>query len=763
MQRLHTDRGAAIKWCLVLGLLAVALFGASLASHDQQRASAAGVRVVAAGTVNTCSLASGGVRCWGDDNLGQLGKNNAGTMSAFPVAIAGWESGVYAVEGGIQFLCAVRRIPNDIHGTAECLGDNNNGELGDGQSCGAVFCQNSTQVSGLQNNTLWVAAGMGHACALTASFEIKCWGNNFFGQAGDGTSGNNKLTPVSVCGNPACSTSLISTLGYTIGGRGMALGRDHSCVRTLPDRVICWGLAEEGRLGNGTSSGIQVGQEVCSDATCTSPLTGLRALAAGTRHTCALMNTGTVKCWGANGLGQVGDGTSGNIRTTPVDVSGLSGVEQIAAGGEHTCARLTSGEVKCWGSNGVGELGDGTTFDRTSPVFVCADASCTGNLTGATSITAGGNLAGVNGHSCATLAADRSQCWGANNAGQLGDGTTTERHTPVDVLGPAKLVSLNPGLCPIGGSLPFPDPSCDSYFASTTFTANITDPAPVTLNCSAAGPVVAARYHNPFDPHDGDGDTLRDIDTELLYMNLQGLCQPGNLRITVRENPSLASLGQIEEQASGDPFFPADSYFDGFFEVDSLTVGRTIRNTTAAHSVCKISNIPPLGCGYTMDTGGGGGFAAFGGGGGIDLYDEDDMLIGELTAATLTPQVVDSDLDGCADARERGQTQQTGGRRSEFNFWDLFDTPQYNASPERDRTVSVGDISRTVARFGSSGAATTVADALLTPAPPPAYHAGLDRTDDPSSMEPWDLLGPNGSITVQDISLVVAQFGHNCL
>jgi alpha-tubulin suppressor-like RCC1 family protein len=248
-----------------------------------------------------------------------------------------------------------------------------------------------------------IEAGWHHTCALTTAGGVNWWGNNHDGQLGDGTEVD-RLTPVDVVG-------LMSRVN------AIAAGERHTCALTTAGGVKCWGNNHDNQLGDGTGSDRVTPVDVGGLTS------GVTAITAGERHTCALTTAGGVKCWGNNHDGQLGEGT-GTDRNTPVDVVGLtSGVTAITAGWRHTCALTTGGEVKCWGKNHDGQLGDGTAINRRTPVDVV------GLTSGIKAITAGGQ------HTCA-LNPKYVKCWGDNEDGQLGDGTTTDTLAAREEVGP---------------------------------------------------------------------------------------------------------------------------------------------------------------------------------------------------------------------------------------------------------------------------------------------------------------------------------------
>lgn len=250
-----------------------------------------------------------------------------------------------------------------------------------------------------------ISARGNHTCALTSAGGVRCWGRATT-PAGQATSAD-----------AADGGVPIDVAGLGSGVTAVAVGGSHACALTAAGGVKCWGRNDSGQLGNGSVADSNVPVDVAGLAS------GVTAIAAGNAHVCALTTAGGVKCWGANSFGQLGNGTYSQSNT-PVDVSGLqSGVAVIAAGGLHTCAATPSGAVKCWGYNGRGQLGDGTTNNSDRPVGVVG-------LERGAMIIGAGDL-----HSCAATSTGGVKCWGDNSLGQLGNGTKENSATPVDVSG----------------------------------------------------------------------------------------------------------------------------------------------------------------------------------------------------------------------------------------------------------------------------------------------------------------------------------------
>lgn len=205
---------------------------------------------------------------------------------------------------------------------------------------------------------------------------------------------------------------------------GISAGYYHTCAVEDDGTVKCWGRNDFGLLGDGTNVPRAYPVTV-------SGLVDVKSVSAGYLHTCALIADGTVKCWGSNGSGRLGDGTS-QVRFSPVAVANLNNVVAISAGYLHTCALISDGTVKCWGFNGQGRLGDGTTISRNTPVQVTG-------ISNAESISAGYF------HTCAMTKDKTPMCWGSNDFGQLGDGTKESKLSPVEVVGLLSPTSIAAG------------------------------------------------------------------------------------------------------------------------------------------------------------------------------------------------------------------------------------------------------------------------------------------------------------------------------
>jgi len=253
-----------------------------------------------------------------------------------------------------------------------------------------------------------VAFGAFHACALVDG-GVYCWGNN-----GDGELGNNSYRD---SGTP------VPVLGLGSGVSAIAVGGFHACA-LAGGGVKCWGYNADGELGNGSLA------DTATPKAVTGLTSGVIAIAAGKYHTCAILTAGSIKCWGFNGTGQLGNNSITSTKTgAPTAVSNIaSGTTQITAGAAHTCA-LVGGAVQCWGRNPEGQLNDGSTTERHVP-------SPSPNLTsGVATLVAAGY------HTCAILAGGELRCWGWNGYGQLGNGTATDLLVPAQVLSGVQAVA----------------------------------------------------------------------------------------------------------------------------------------------------------------------------------------------------------------------------------------------------------------------------------------------------------------------------------
>lgn len=302
-------------------------------------------------------------------------------------------AGQATLTGGERHTCALTST-----GGLKCWGNNAYGQLGDGTRNGR---STPGWVTGLTTGVIAVAAGAYHTCAVTNVGGVKCWGRNDFGQLGDDTNADKPL-PTAVS-------------GLSSGVVAVAPGLLHSCALTSDGAIKCWGHNAYGQLGNG-------GRDASWTPT---PLGGpaavYKALSAAHFGSCSVTDTGGVWCWGQSG--------GGVIRRLPRPMAGLdSGGVSVTSGDFHTCALTTVGALKCWGDNSHGAVGNGNS--RQPEVL--------GLGSGVVAVDAGAR------HTCAILGSGEVLCWGANDFGQLGRADNLGNATPgpvVNLGGPAVALS----------------------------------------------------------------------------------------------------------------------------------------------------------------------------------------------------------------------------------------------------------------------------------------------------------------------------------
>ena len=302
-------------------------------------------------------------------------------------------------------------------GNVDCWGANYFGQLGDGS---LISSDTPVEAIGITDPTQ-ASVGGDHVCALLPTGQIDCWGSNEYGQLGNGITTGPDECPFA---DPpaACSTEPVEVTGVTDASH-VAAGGDQTCAVLSSGHVECWGSNQFDALGDGSA----IGPEECGPyriACSAAPvevtgITDATQVSAGGGQTCVLLSTGHIDCWGRNGYGQLGDGSTEDS-DVPVEVLGISEATQVSAGGDFTCALLSAGDVDCWGDGELGELGDGATSRSDTPLG-------TAGITDATQVSAGGDQA------CALLPTGQIDCWGANYDGQLGDGSTEDSDVPVEV------------------------------------------------------------------------------------------------------------------------------------------------------------------------------------------------------------------------------------------------------------------------------------------------------------------------------------------
>ena len=425
---------------------------------------------LAAGIEHTCGLTPAHVAyCWGKNAVGQLGIGTT-TDSRSPAMVA-TSLTFQALASGQEHVCGLPTTESDV----SCWGNNSVGQIGDGTTTSRTSPAATTFVS--------LTAGESHACGLAASGRVYCWGKNDRSQLGDGTT-TTRWSPVEISQpnpilqfskvaagkNHTCGIGIGSAADYKAycwgdntyqkagkpagtatqnvfgaiatgtptGGFGdISVGADHACAIARADkRAYCWGSNSSGRLGINTTATQSDGDFVLAPSGGT--VLAFDSLSAGGAHTCGIA-AGTTYCWGPNGLYQLG--TTGNDRylpgpiATPVGSASALALVDISVGMGFTCGRTAGGAGYCWGRNEAGQRGDGTTSGPAYPTSLASGSPLFTRI-----------ATGLGYHACGLTSAGAAYCWGTNNKGQLGNGTTTASTVPTQVNGGLTFTSISTGL-----------------------------------------------------------------------------------------------------------------------------------------------------------------------------------------------------------------------------------------------------------------------------------------------------------------------------
>ncbi|MEM9490772.1 MAG: hypothetical protein AAGC55_16615 [Myxococcota bacterium] len=392
-------------------------------SADCQRRAA-----ITAGARHTCVLlVDGRVRCWGDNSCGQLGLGHREPIGddEAPSTAADVEVGgtVIQLVAGDAFTCALlddRRV--------RCWGDNSKGQLGQGSREMVIEPSEYTTITEGDETVTRLAAGAHHVCAITDTGQVRCWGDNTHGQLGDESNSNRgddakEMPPPNV------------DLGGTTT-TAVAAGSAHTCAVSDRSEVRCWGYNEYGQLGYGDQDprGGGTGEWPLDDNGVSGEDAAITALTLGNNHACVLLASGAVRCWGRGPDGETGHGTHSDFgdestdqmppKDTPiVGAADRTEIVELIAGGAHTCAVLASGALHCWGDNDHSQLGlDGMQHDAIGgrPGEMPPDRVPLADQARIIDVALGA------AHTCALLESGAIRCWGNNKCGQLGYADTAK-------------------------------------------------------------------------------------------------------------------------------------------------------------------------------------------------------------------------------------------------------------------------------------------------------------------------------------------------
>lgn len=323
------------------------------------------------------------IKCWGSSLNGATGTDPSGVDKVN--YFESYSGQVRKVVNSQTHACV---LANDSKLT--CHGNNISGQLGNGTS-DSTF--KPVSPLGFASDISWVGVNSNRTCAINRTGDLKCWGSGY------------SKTP----------EAAFSQLGPIVS---VAMGSGHSCLQDANFSAQCWGFNLKGQLGLASIPVPSTSAPFIVDGL----TSGVIQVAVGSEHSCVLLAGGAVKCWGGNSRGQLGNGTTEDQKS-PVEVTGLqSGVTAIALGNEHSCALMSGGGIKCWGNNSLGQLGDGTTENRSVPTDVVGLSAAIEHFSAGPQFT------------CALDKDSNAWCWGENGIfNRLGNGTGTDSNVPVRV------------------------------------------------------------------------------------------------------------------------------------------------------------------------------------------------------------------------------------------------------------------------------------------------------------------------------------------
>ena len=451
----------------LLATMATLASGPAAADGNEAPGSPTSFEHLTVGGSQVCTVSdAGALRCWGLGANGRLGSGDTanrgdgpGEMGAFlPTVDVGTGRTVTAVAGGRTSMCA---ILDD--GSLKCWGSGASGQLGQGNSANRgdtpdEMGDNLPAIAlGTGRTATAVTGGVSHTCALLDNAKVKCWGNNQYGQLGQGDTSTRGDAPSEMGDNLP-----VISLGTGRTATAVTAGESHVCALLDNGRVKCWGRNVSGELGLGDTNHRGDGPtEMGGNLPAIALGTGrtATAISAGYDHNCALLDDGSIKCWGNNQYGQLGlgdvdtrgDGANEMGDNLPaVDLGTGRTAVAVAAMTWATCALLDNGSVKCWGRNLSGQLGLGNAANRGDGPNEMGDSLPAVNLgTGrtATVVTAGGQTV------CVRLDNGALKCWGENSSGALGQEDTAIRGDSASEMGDSLPAVFLPPAGLMGGTI----------------------------------------------------------------------------------------------------------------------------------------------------------------------------------------------------------------------------------------------------------------------------------------------------------------------